>query len=69
MTERPKSADAFHRAHNENLKRRVALSNARRNEIARREKVYHGEWTAEENLAIQRDLKAAFLARHPELAA
>lgn len=65
MTERPKPGEAMALAE----RRWKNLTNARRNEIARKGLVYHGEYTAEENLAIQRELKAAFLARHPEMAA
>lgn len=65
MTDRP--GDALQRVHNENVRRRDRLSNARRNEIARREKVYHGELRADELIAERDRLKREFYERHPEL--
>lgn len=63
MSEHPTPGREFNARHNEREARRQRLSLARRNELARKQLVLNGEYTAEENLAIQRRLKAEFYAR------
>lgn len=58
-----KAAKAASRAYEANRAR------AKQNKALRDSWVLDSEWTAEQHLAVQRDMKAAFYARNPGLAA